>query len=271
MIEVGERSRELAASDVTAALNAMHLHSEGASQCWPPSGAGTGLWQPLPTWLAEPDRQPQCDAVGYKEAPWPPFDVALMRRLSAGEVQAAQMGGWPPTDDVMVALGVGPARDRAWWAHFGLRPPIEWRMGGAANLFPLVRQSISANVSKAKVLLEGAAHAAEQPWLPSTLAALDGLMHEPQFWCRRKPDSYIRSFGGPYILGQDEGEPSQPLSLPLSLTVLSYALALSHSLVAHQLRFLAAPTLTSPAQAHTFTFVLPTVLPPLTALSTSRR
>ena len=32
------------------------------------------------------------------------------------------------------------------------------------------------------------------------------MMHEDQFWCRRSGDAYIRAFGGPYVLGQQEGK-----------------------------------------------------------------
>ena len=221
LIEVGGRSEELALSDVAAALEATRLHVGGPS--WPPCGVGAGSWQPLPMWPSGGGsqglghglpwgRSPMLQHSAPAELPeawheaWPPYDPAQLRALTADEVEQAQHRGWPPPSSLLVALGVGPADDAAWWGRFGLRAPVAWGLSGAIDLIPLGRQSISANVLKAKALLDGGAHAASTPWLDTTLDALDELMHEPTFWCKRKPDSFIRSFGGPYVLGQDEGK-----------------------------------------------------------------
>ena len=57
----------------------------------------------------------------------------------------------------------------------------------------------------ARDVLDGGAHAC-LPWLPETLEAIGTEMQGEAFWCRRKGDAFIRGFGGPYVLGQDEGK-----------------------------------------------------------------
>ena len=74
--------------------------------------------------------------------------------------------------------------------------------------------SNSANRSKAQAILDGGAHAAS-PWLPETLEAIDELMKTPNFWCKRKPDSFIRAFGGAYVLGQQAVAEGQKAKLKL--------------------------------------------------------
>ncbi len=231
VISVGEISAGLAQSDVDAALQASQSRDEFA--CFPPRGTGDSGWKPSAAWQ-QPSHADDNDDGAW---PWPPYDPSRVRAISLHEVEEAERAGWPPPDDVLIALGVAPADEEAWWSRYGLRSPTGWGVHGAVDLIPLGRQSISANNVKARVLLDGAAHGSS-PWLPATLEALHDLMHEPAFWCRRKPDSFIRSFGGPYVLGQDEGKLKLINGAPH--TELTQLVCQGHSLV-YTLTHLALP------------------------------
>ena len=67
------------------------------------------------------------------------------------------------------------------------------------------------------------------PWLPATLEAVHAALHDEAFWCRRKGDAFIRAFGGPYVLGQDEGKLKLIRGAPH--TELTAMLSCGHSLV----------------------------------------
>jgi len=43
-------------------------------------------------------------------------------------------------------------------------------------------------------------------WSDETLEGMRDLMHSENFWSHRGADAFIRSFGGPYVLGQQEGK-----------------------------------------------------------------
>ena len=101
-------------------------------------------------------------------------------------------------------------------------------MRGALDMLPASAQSNGSNKVKASALLDGAVHACV-PWLPATLAALDEAMHASCFWIRRKGDAYIRGFGGPYVLGQDEDK--LKLIHGAEHTELTSMVARAHSLI----------------------------------------
>lgn len=139
---------------------------------------------------------------------WRPFAPEAVERkpsLARADVETAQATGWPPSDSALLSLGLGPASDPEWWGAHGLKPPIAWDLQGAIDLLPGIRGQTQANGKRASDVLDGGAHACV-PWLDETLEAMDALMHEPNFWCKRNGDAFIRSYGGPYVLGQDEGK-----------------------------------------------------------------
>lgn len=164
---------------------------------WPP--APLDAWQPLPGW------EPQTKAWTVQDyaVPWTAFAPQDVRPLKRDEVEAEQARGWPPSAHVLSGLGVAPADDVAWWGSHGLLPPERWRMGGASNLVPHVAKQTSYSLTWSKRVLDGAAHGGS-PWLESTLEAVREAVHSPEMWVQRNCDGYIRAFGGPYVLGQDE-------------------------------------------------------------------
>ena len=223
VVEVTPRSLELALADVTAALEETSLAT--SQRQWPPPGACPRPWEPQPQWMPEA----VAPLLGWKA-----YTESAVQTLSKGEVEASQQAGWPPADATLHKLGVAGANHATWWGQLGLKPPSQWGVVGAVDLLATARLHNSANRSKAKALLDGGAHAAS-PWLPATLAAIDALMHSPNFWTKRKPDSFIRAFGGAYVLGQAAVAEGQRAKLKLihgaPHTALTQMVCRAHSLI----------------------------------------
>ena len=205
-----EVSLKIADDDVKAAeSNVRHVE-------WPPSA--TRRWEPLPQWNVQNKQTPAAAAAaaaassgmppppsrflsGY-QLPWEPYDPTAISQPSIDEVAAAQEEGWPPPSNLLAKLGLAPADDAQWWRKHGLLPPTEWSLSGAFDMLPTANQG-QENKKKASALLDGGCHGCV-PWDPTLLDQLDETMRTPNFWCRRKSDAFIRAFGGPYVLGQDE-------------------------------------------------------------------
>jgi len=196
------------------------------AEAWPPGGPSP--WQPgHDVW------QPGEKAAPFAEydVPWDAFDAAAVEPLTRAEVEAEQQRGWPPSAKTLAKLGLGPPDDEAWWASHGMQPPERWQLAGAADMVshPVsqVRQS-DYNKKYAAEKLSGAAHGAHA-WLPATLSRVRETCHEPSFWAKRNGDGFIRAFGGPYVLGQDEGK--LKLVRPAEHTALSRQLSRGHSMI----------------------------------------
>jgi len=102
---------------------------------------------------------------------------------------------------------MAPAGERQWWSKFGLKPPEEWDVSGATDLIPLVRLGSKTQADRARLTLDGAIHGVTNVWLEGVLdVELRREVHKPGFWCLRSADAAIRSFGGPYVLGQEKGK-----------------------------------------------------------------
>jgi hypothetical protein len=159
-------------------------------------------WNPLPDWKASTDDKPSLSWLH-------PFDPSKFHSppLSMEEIRVATSASWPPTDEILLRLGMAPANDKEWWQSVaGLLPPDQWKVDGALDVLalPHIKLASRSQASMASSILDGAMHGVTGVWHPDTLAAMGELMHEPSFWSRRGEDALIRSFGGPYVLGQQE-------------------------------------------------------------------
>jgi hypothetical protein len=97
------------------------------------------------------------------------------------------------------------ANNETWWKSVaGLLPPNQWNVSGALDPLPRIQTTARSQKELASSILDGAIHGVTEVWHPDTLVAIGQLMQEPHFWCRRSCDALIRSFGGPYVLGQKE-------------------------------------------------------------------
>ena len=132
--------------------------------------------------------------------------------ISNEECKAAMASLWPPSDAILLKLGMGRASDAEWWKKFGLLPPVDWNVQGPFDLLdsndkksstrrPVSLQS-RTQVQCAASVLDGAIHGVTNVWCKETLQDLRNIMHSSNFWLFRKNDAYIRVFGGPYVLGQ---------------------------------------------------------------------
>lgn len=189
---------------------------------WPPGR--TTPWQPL--WDGW---KPGDEAAPFAEydVPWEAFDPALLKPLTRDEVEAEQQRGWPPSATTLGKLGLGPPDDEAWWASHGMLPPERWQLAGAADMVKQAGQSGYSSKHAAKVL-GGAAHGAHA-WLSTTLSRIREACHQTSFWAKRNGDGFIRAFGGPYVLGQEEGK--LKLVRPTEHTTLSRLLSRGHSMI----------------------------------------
>ena len=250
VIAVGPGSLKIGAKDADDATCAARQVG------WPPPGAKP--WDPEPRWSEAEARNAAAMAalpmaqsaatttpdelnaiepsscsgsmafpVGFTLG-WTPHTPCAVRSLASSEVSDAQAKGWPPPDGVLLALGLGSADDAGWWASHGLLPPRDWQLTGALDMLPACKQSVSANLGRAAQALDGGAHGC-LPWLPDTLEAARAAMHGESFWCRRKGDAFIRAFGGPYVLGQDEGK--LKLIRGAEHTPLTRMISVGHSLI----------------------------------------
>jgi len=160
-------------------------------------------WMPVPQYENEkhaPDAQ-----VGWL---WEPFDPSVASRvLPVAEVQAAQAAQWPPSDDILARLGMGPKDDAAWWSNIaGLKPPAEWNVTGPHDVMEKLAIFKRHQRDGANAILDGAIHGVTDVWTNDMLDDMRDAMHSKDFWCYRGQDAFIRSFGGPYVLGQKSGD-----------------------------------------------------------------
>lgn len=93
-----------------------------------------------------------------------------------------------------------------------------WNVTGALDLLPKISISASQKARAADVL-EDAIHGVTNVWSDTTLGEVRHLMESDKFWCYRSSDAFIKAYGGPYILGQQEdklklikGNPHTPLT-----------------------------------------------------------
>lgn len=219
--DIDKLSKGLAALDVE--------ESHGAS--WTPEQLPPPMpWRPFPDYGRDKENE--------SEFPWPwtPFDPTVAggvrRCLTNKDVEACQLAQWPPSDCVLCSLGMGPAGDAKWWKDIaGLKPPINWTVSGPHDLVGtgLISLSRQAHRDKATQELDGAIHGVTNVWLDETLETIREAMHGPDFWCYRGNDAFIRSFGGPYVLGQAEGKLKLVQGTPH--TYITDKIARAHSLV----------------------------------------
>ena len=66
---------------------------------------------------------------------------------------------------------------------------------------PVLLQS-RQQVQRACDILDGAIHGVTNVWADQTLEAISDLMHTEHFWLNRKGESFIKVYGGSYVLGQ---------------------------------------------------------------------
>lgn len=187
-------------------------------------------WAPLPDY--ERDQEPNDDSSQFGW-PWEPYDRTVAQKFlpNREEVEAAQLAKWPPSDEVLRKLGMGPKDDAEWWDDVaGLRPPVEWDVTGPHDLLDQV--SLGGNRTKRQrvaALLDGAVHGVTNVWTDGTLDAMRETMHSKDFWIHRGADAFIRSFGGPYVLGQAPGKLKLIRGVPH--TDLTAKIARGHNLV----------------------------------------
>jgi len=158
------------------------------------------LWNPVPDWKAATETQ----SLSWAAAP---FDTSKFHcpPLTVQEIEVAKTASWPPSDDILMRLGMAPPNDEDWWKNVaGLLPPGQWNVSGALDVLPKIQTSARSQRHMASTTLDGAIHGVTDVWHPDTLAAMGQLMQEPNFWCRRSGDALFRAFGGPYVLGQKE-------------------------------------------------------------------
>lgn len=160
-------------------------------------------WSPLPQYensAHNPD--------GQYRWPWEPYDPAVAARiLPTADVADAQAAQWPPSDDILKRLGMGPKDDAEWWDKVaGLKPPIEWNMAGAQDAMGKLSTFSRTVTNAANEILDGAIHGVTGVWTDDMLDLMREAMHSKDFWCYRGQDAFIRSFGGPYVLGQKRGQ-----------------------------------------------------------------
>jgi hypothetical protein len=189
VVDMDRSSLRIAASDVERSRSAPYVLQD--LKALP--------WNPLPGWEA---------AVEVPLLPWAnPFDVSKLHAppLTVEEIQKAQSTSWPPSDDILLRLGMAPAHNEVWYHRVaGLRPPAQWKVAGALDVLPHIQTSSQTQTKRVAIALEGSIHGVTEIWHSDTLEVMRELMHESNFWCRRSGDALIRSFGGPYCLGQEE-------------------------------------------------------------------
>ncbi|KAL3785984.1 hypothetical protein ACHAW5_005363 [Stephanodiscus triporus] len=137
-----------------------------------------------------------------------PFDILKLHslpwrnKLDGGEMSTT----WPPSQDILDKFGHGIVDDEQWWQeNTGLKPQSMWNVTGALDLLPRISLP-SHHKTLARDALDGAVHGVTNVWSDATLLEIRDLMQSPNFWCYRSSDSFIKAYGGPYVLGQKEGK-----------------------------------------------------------------
>ena len=144
---------------------------------------------------------------------WPIKDSSTT--ITEDERKSALEASWPPSDKILAKLGLGGVDDEDWWEKTaGLFPPSQWNVTGAYDLVgtkgrtstpPVALESLS-QVKHTTNVLDGAIHGVSNVWTPEALQEIRDLIHQANFWLRRKGESFIRVFGGPYVLGQKKDD-----------------------------------------------------------------
>ncbi|KAL7528877.1 hypothetical protein ACHAXR_002683 [Thalassiosira sp. AJA248-18] len=134
------------------------------------------------------------------------FDILQTKHLPWKKNEDGTVATWPPSQDFLNNLGYGKVDDKEWWQeNTGLKPPAEWNVTGALDLLQKVPIP-SHQKTRANDVLDDAVHGVTSVWSDTTLDEMRALMHSPNFWCYRGADAYIKGYGGPYVLGQEEGK-----------------------------------------------------------------
>jgi len=165
------------------------------------------------------------------------IDICQQPSLPWKKNEDGSAASWPPGPEVLEKMCVGHANDEAWWQeNAGLRPPSQWNVQGAIDLLPNLPMSRDQK-ARASDVLDDAVHGVTNVWSDETLVGMRDLMHSENFWSHRgageynigqedrffsciisltiispclnniiTSDAFIRSFGGPYVLGQQEGK-----------------------------------------------------------------
>jgi len=134
------------------------------------------------------------------------FDILQMKHVPWKKNVDDTVATWPPNQDFLDKLGLGKADDKQWWQEkTGLKPPSMWNVTGAIDLLPKVPIS-SHQKTRAIEILDDAVHGVTNVWSDETLEELRTLMQSADFWCYRSSDAFIKAYGGPYVLGQEEGK-----------------------------------------------------------------
>lgn len=174
-------------------------------------------------WTAIPEWTQSSDSLPY------PFDASIQNKPPITLQDVKESTSWPPSDDVLLRLGMAPISYKTWWRDVaGLRSPLEWNVSGALDVLP--HSSVSSTQKRlASQTLDGAIHGVTNVWHDDTLDDMKRTMHEPDFWCRRSGDALIRAFGGPYVLGQHDEKLKLIHGAPH--TELTKRMCLAHNLV----------------------------------------
>ncbi|KAL7492622.1 hypothetical protein ACHAWT_003291 [Skeletonema menzelii] len=134
------------------------------------------------------------------------FDICQEPSLPWKTNEDGSTASWPPSPAVLEKMCVGNACDEVWWEeNAGLKPPSQWNVEGAIDLLPNLSMSRDQK-ARARDVLDDAVHGVTNVWSDETLEGMRNLMHSENFWSHRGADAFIRSFGGPYVLGQQEGK-----------------------------------------------------------------
>ena len=184
-------------------------------------------WDPLP--------EDGMHATDYETAAsvpsWcTPYDASKWQPLTVDEILNARSASWPPSDAILLRLGLAPAGEETWYRDVaGLRSPTQWIVAGALNVLPHIQTSSHMHKTTAHAALGGAIHGVTNVWHDGTLEAMRALLHQRNFWCQRSPDALIRSFGGPYVLGQQSDKLKLVRGAPH--TNLTRQMAVAHNIV----------------------------------------
>mmetsp|Transcript_19284 Transcript_19284/g.30175 ORF Transcript_19284/g.30175 Transcript_19284/m.30175 type:complete len:573 (-) Transcript_19284:348-2066(-) len=134
------------------------------------------------------------------------IDICQQPSLPWKKNEDGSAASWPPDPEILEAMSVGCAHDEAWWQeNAGLKPPSQWNVQGAIDLLPKLFMSRDQK-ARASDVLDDAVHGVTNVWSDETLEGMRELMDSERFWNHRGADAFIRSFGGPYVLGQEEGK-----------------------------------------------------------------
>ena len=123
---------------------------------------------------------------------------------------------WPPSDDLLMGLGLAPSNDHAWYNKYHLKAPVLWKVNAAQVLqYPSSSSSSSSTLSSNDNDDDARLMLGIEPWTEEFLKELMDFLSDPKtrIWSHvgtayqtRKRDQLIATFGAPYILGQKDDE-----------------------------------------------------------------